>query len=224
MRQMLKTIVWNSSVRRFLNRCLFGNSRKIHGTGNTIHVGKSLLTNTSILIEGNDNRVCIGDDIRMFHAQIVIRGNGCQIHLSGFGYFSGKLLCADIGSTIAIGSGVTAEDASIAAYEGTSIHIANDCALGAGVDIHSSDAHAIYDTASGKRLNPAQSVDIQRHVWLAQGVTILKGATIGEGAIIGAKSLVSHATPIPSFAMAVGIPARPICSNIRWTRERAGTC
>lgn len=224
MRQVFRTLVVNTPLRHLVNRFLFGNSRKIRGKGNSVHIGKSLLKATAILVDGNDNSLWIGDDVELFQTKISIKGSSCRIKLSGSGYFSGKLICADMGSIIDIDSGVTAENASLAAYEGTTIHIANDCALGDGVDIHSSDAHAICDATSGKRLNPAQNIDIQRHVWLAQGVTILKGATIGEGAMVGAKSLVSHATPIPPFAMAVGIPARPIGSNIRWTRERTGNC
>lgn len=222
MRQMIKTIVLNSPVRFFLNRFLFGNSRKIHGKGNTILVGKSLLTDTSILMEGKDNRLCIGDGVRLFRTQIVIRGNGCKIHLAGPGYFSGKILCGDEGSSILVNSGVTAEGTSLVAYEGTSIEIDNDCALSWNVEIHSSDSHAIYDAHSGKRLNTAQNVKIHRHVWVAQGATILKGSVVGEGAIVGAKTLVSRATPIPPHTLAVGIPARIAGTDVVWTRERSG--
>lgn len=220
--RFFKTLVLNSPLRNVLNGYLFGNSRKIRGKGNKIQIGQSLLTDTSILIEGNNNIVSIGNDVRMYRTQIVIKGNACKIELSGMGYFSGKLFCGDDGSGIFLGNGVTAEGASLVAYEGTSIRIGNDCALSWNVEIHSSDSHAIYDERSKSRINPAQSIEIHRHVWVAQGVTILKGSVIGEGAMIGAQTLVSHATPIPPGTIAVGIPARLIGKNVHWTRERTG--
>lgn len=214
------TLLW--PVRYLINRFLFGNSRKIRGKGNSIHIGNSLLTETSILIEGDGNVLHIGDGLRLFHVRIVVKGRGCRIVFEGPGYFTGKLICGDSGSRIKIGSGGTTEGALLVAHEGTSIQIGNDCALGSGVTIQSSDTHAIYDTLSGKRLNPAQDIEIQRHVWIAQGATILKGSVIGEGAVIGARALVTRANPIPPSAIAVGIPAQTVSRNIHWTRERTG--
>ena len=45
-------------------------------------------------------------------------------------------------------------------------------------------------------------------VWLGYGATIMSGVTIGHGAVIGAKAVVAR--DIPSYAIAVGNPARVI--------------
>lgn len=202
--QLIKTIILNSPVRIVFNRFLRGNSRKIRGKGHVVHIGQSLLANISILIEENGNTVWIGNGLRLFQTQIVVKGNDCKIQLSGPDYFSGKLICGDTGSTIVIGNGVTSEGAMLVAHEGTSIHVGNDCALGSGVEIHSSDSHAVYDAVSEKRLNPAQNVEIHRHIGMAQESTILKETVIGDGSHCGDKSPGNPSPPFPRMQLPLG--------------------
>lgn len=61
-------------------------------------------------------------------------------------------------------------------------------------------------------------VTIEDGVWLGEGCVILKGVTIGRRAVIGANAVV--AKDIPSFSIAVGIPARVIrtidIANSNW--------
>lgn len=52
------------------------------------------------------------------------------------------------------------------------------------------------------------SVQIGNNVWIGDNVIILSGVKIGDGAIIGAGSVVTN--NIPSFAIAVGDPAKVI--------------
>jgi acetyltransferase-like isoleucine patch superfamily enzyme len=51
-------------------------------------------------------------------------------------------------------------------------------------------------------------VEIGPGVWMGAGAKILDGVTIGEHAIIGAQAVVRE--PVPSYAIAVGIPAKVI--------------
>lgn len=53
-----------------------------------------------------------------------------------------------------------------------------------------------------------QDIVIGDDVWIAANVTVLKGVNIGGGAVIGAGSVVTK--DIPSYAVAVGNPARVI--------------
>lgn len=55
---------------------------------------------------------------------------------------------------------------------------------------------------------PVRSVSIGDDVWIGTRVTILPGVKIGTGAVIGACSVVTK--DIPSYAVAVGNPARVI--------------
>ncbi|MBQ8805588.1 MAG: acyltransferase [Bacteroidaceae bacterium] len=61
-------------------------------------------------------------------------------------------------------------------------------------------------------------VKIGNNVWLGQHVTILKGVTIGDNVIIGAGSIVSKS--IPSNSVAVGSPAKVICTFEEYYQKR----
>ena len=51
-------------------------------------------------------------------------------------------------------------------------------------------------------------VSIGCDCWLGEDVSVIKGGNIGDGCVIGAKALVNSS--IPSYKIAVGIPARVI--------------
>mgnify|MGYP001323331499 CR=1 FL=1 len=54
----------------------------------------------------------------------------------------------------------------------------------------------------------SDGIVIENDVWLGTGVRVLDGVTIGEGAVVGAGSVVTKS--IPSYAIAVGVPAKVI--------------
>jgi acetyltransferase-like isoleucine patch superfamily enzyme len=51
-----------------------------------------------------------------------------------------------------------------------------------------------------------EPVRIGHDVWIGYGAVVLKGVTIGNGAIVGAGAVVTRS--IPSYSIAVGVPAR----------------
>ncbi|WP_300668860.1 hypothetical protein [Desulfoluna sp.] len=61
-----------------------------------------------------------------------------------------------------------------------SITIGNNTSLSRNVKIMTSDGHNI--TQGKRRINPAKSISIGDHVWLADGVAVLKGG--GQWAVI----------------------------------------
>ncbi|WP_254789998.1 acyltransferase, partial [Vibrio cholerae] len=86
------------------------------------------------------------------------------------------------------------------------------CMFSRNVKLMTSDGHDIL--RDGKRINPAKSIYIGSHVWLADNVTILKGVDIGSGSIIGINSTVTKS--IGQYCIAAGNPARKIKDNISW--------
>lgn len=53
-------------------------------------------------------------------------------------------------------------------------------------------------------------VVIGDNVWLGEGVIVLKGVTIGKGSVVGAGAVVT--SDIPSYSLALGVPARVVKS------------
>lgn len=58
---------------------------------------------------------------------------------------------------------------------------------------------------------PAQHLRIGNDVWIGANATVVGDVTIGDGAVIGAGAVVVR--DIPPYAVAVGVPARPVRSR-----------
>lgn len=93
---------------------------------------------------------------------------------------------------------------------GPQVSIGDDVVMGPEVVIMTT-SHGFDDLNRPIRLQPeppVRSVSIGDDVWIGTRVTILPGVKIGTGAVIGACSVVTK--DIPSYAVAVGNPARVI--------------
>lgn len=67
-------------------------------------------------------------------------------------------------------------------------------------------------------VNSSGKVKIGNNIVFGQNVTILKGVTIGDNCIIGAGSIITHS--IPDNSVAVGVPARVICTLDEYYQKR----
>jgi serine acetyltransferase len=89
------------------------------------------------------------------------------------------------------------------------IEIGKDVLIGPGVFI-ASHGHMFNETAVSMREQPTKfaKISIEDDVWIGSNAVILPGIKIGRGSIVGAGAVVSK--NIPSYSIAVGIPARVI--------------
>ncbi len=221
MKNRLKAILVRSGLLRIWNRHLGGNRTRVFGAGNQIHIGRSLLTQTRIRIEGRHNLVTIGDGCRLRDLKIIVVGENLRVSIAEHCQLRGKIKVEDTGSQISVGAGTTMENGYLGAYEGTSITVGNDCMFSDQVGIRTGDMHSILDSVTQGRLNPSDSITIQPRVWLCRGVTVLKGCTIGSDTVVGGYSVVTGS--LPAGVLAVGSPAKVIRQGITWKRERVGT-
>lgn len=161
---------------------------------NQVNIGKNVgISGCQVIIKGNNNTLIIGNSARLRDIIIEIVGENCQI---------------EIGDSCVIGHG-----SYLSAKENdTSLIIGKNCMFSRNVNILTSDGHPIYQ--NGIKLNPAKSITINDHVWLADNVTVLKGVSIGSGCVIGIHSLVTKS--IYKNSVAVGIPAKIIKNQIEW--------
>lgn len=86
------------------------------------------------------------------------------------------------------------------------ITIGNDVTMSIRVTVMAHDA----STKKTLGYTKVGQVHIGNHVFIGANTTILPGVTIGDYAVIGAGSIVTH--NIPARTVAVGVPAKEICS------------
>ena len=191
----------------------------IHGTNNKIdNLGS--FKNVTLDIDGNNNRIQIGKNTQICNALIYIRGDH---HLIQFGdnctFGKGELWIEDHHCSLIIHNNTTVERAHLAVTEPYSkMEIHEDCMLAKFVEIRTGDSHTILDVSTGRRINKAENVTIEEHVWIGTHAKILKGETIKQNSIIGTGSVVT--SDIPANSIATGVPAKVVRNGINWDRTR----
>ena len=111
-------------------------------------------------------------------------------------------------SAIEIGSNVGLNDCTyLSSLYG--ISIGDNTRIGEFVSIRDND-HKFSDTDIPIHSQgfTGAAIKIGNDVWIGRGVYVGKGVQIGDGAVIGANSVVTK--NIPSYAVAVGVPAKVI--------------
>lgn len=170
------------------------------GKKNSIYIGRcSVLNHTAIRIRGNNNCLKIGDNVYV--------GKGCSFWMEG----------NNLSITIGDNTTFTHSVHFCAQENNVCIEVGKDCMFSNNIIIRTSDSHPIYALGSDQRLNPAASVKIGNHVWIAPHSTIMKNADIENGAIIGSNTLINK--HVPQNVLAVGAPMKIVKENIYWTRE-----
>jgi len=125
----------------------------------------------------------------------------------------------DDNNLIEIGCGSSMEGQSqLAACEGTSIIIGDDCMFSHQVNLSTTDSHSIEDL-EGNRINQAKDIQIGNHVWIGQKTLVLKGSSVADNCIVGAYSLVNKKLTETNSIYA-GHPAHKVKEGINWNRER----
>lgn len=166
----------------------------VSGEGNRIELGKADIYNSTILIEGSNCSLQIGDNTRIYNLKLQIKSDNCLVSIGQCTTFAGgTIVCAGNGNQITVGK---------------------RCMIAEGVDIWNSDTHMI--TIQGKEITNHQPITIMDHVWLGKGATVLKGVTIGANAIVGMKSVVTH--DINPGTVNAGVPAAEIRDGANWHR------
>ncbi|MDD3319931.1 MAG: acyltransferase [Paludibacter sp.] len=186
---------------------------------NSIKYTGSMLKNTSIQINGSNNSIFIAPKNRLINCKITIIGTNCKLYIENNCTLKNlELWLEDNGSEIFIGNTSSMEGGHIAATEGESIKIGNDCMFSHRIEIRSGDSHSIYQKDSDKRINNAKPVVIGSHVWLGADAKILKGAVIIGGAVIATGAVVTGV--VEANSIYAGNPAKKVKENIYWDRER----
>jgi len=191
--------------------------------GNFLSIDDAVdVSDLEVVIRGVGNSIKIGRGCVLSKMSILIESDGNSIHLSENVRFSGKIIMKiSSGNSLKIGSRTTIGGVNIICGESTAIKIGRDCMLSWGLEIRSTDSHAIYDIESNCRVNPAENIDVGDDVWVGARAMIVKGARIGNGCVVGMGSLVSNGGELENCVYA-GVPARVVRKGVRWERKLLG--
>lgn len=179
-----------------------------------------LLKKVTIKVGGKNNRLILGEGVELTHCEIRLDGENNLIEIGpNVRFSSGKIyLRQTSGQHIRIGADTTVEGAYLLIDEAASIDIGRDCMLSTDILIRTGDKHSILDAATGQRLNDSKDVKIADRVWIGRDVQILKGTVLHPESVVGACSLVSKAFDEGNCVVA-GVPAKVVKRGIRWDRD-----
>jgi acetyltransferase-like isoleucine patch superfamily enzyme len=145
------------------------------------------------------------------HDCVIYLGKRLRLPTSG-------IVCAN-GAHVAIFDDVRAtNNLRIDARNNGFVYLLGDCLIGPDVRIDTDDKHAILDAATKLRVNQrGGTVIVNKHVWLARGVSLMGGANIGSHSVIGASSIVKKT--VPEGCVVVGAPGKIVRKGITWTED-----
>lgn len=219
---VIKKLVSRSGLAPIVMRMRSNITKRIVGYGNVIQYGNSLLRSVEMDIVGNHNSVVINDGCTLNGLKIRIRGDNHKIIIESGCRFNGGgvLWFEDQNGVLIVGRNTTFENVHIAVTEPYSrVDIGEDCMFAYDIDIRTGDSHSILDLATMQRLNFAENVRIDRHVWVAAHCTVLKGVHIREGSVVATGACVTKAFEESNVVLA-GNPAKVVKRQITWARER----
>ncbi|MVM33714.1 acyltransferase [Spirosoma sp. HMF4905] len=198
-------------------------TKKIRGKQNKITVdGSAFCVNCVADIIGRYNTIIIEEGARLNGVTFYIRGNSNRIFIAKQAQFKrgGSLWVEDERCEIRIGERTEIEDAHIAVTEpGSTIQIGKDCLLAYDIDVRTGDSHSILDAVTQQRINYANDVIIDDHVWIAAHCSILKGVHIRNDSIVATRSVVTKSFDQEGVIIG-GNPAKILREHITWNRDR----
>lgn len=185
-----------------------------------VFAGEPVTHNVSIRFKGSNNTLIVDRNARLRRLKIFCDCDNARIEIGATRAGIPRLaptIRAGQDATVKIGRDVSMTAATfISATEGTTVTIGDDVMFATGNEVRADDAHPIFDTDTGDRVNVSRSIAIGPHVWLARDAVVLGGVTIGEGTVVGYRSLVTRS--LPNNCIAVGSPAAVIRRNVAWER------
>lgn len=180
-----------------------------------------LMLNCKLYIEGHNNTIKINKGCFLRNVNIKISGNNHSIIFEEGSSINeyGRIIIEDEGNELIVGEGTQINGCFLTLRDDkTKILIGKNCLFSAQVVIRTSDAHSITDQ-KGNRINPGKNVEINDHVWIGYGATILKGCHIGNDCVIGSNAVVGNQN-IPSNSVVAGNPGKIVKSEISWDVNR----
>lgn len=162
-----------------------------------IHSG-AILKNCTINVSGNNNRIVFGEKTFANFADLCTENDNNNIIIGKRTSLCGKI--------------------HLAAIEGTSITIGEDCLFSSDIVFRTGDSHSILDL-DGNRTNPSKDIIINNHVWVGHRVLVNKGVFIGADNIVGTGAILTKEYRQTNSVIA-GVPAKVVKAGVNWSAKR----
>jgi acetyltransferase-like isoleucine patch superfamily enzyme len=179
--------------------------------GEAVNIGHSVCCDAS----PTGNEILIGDRVKLGD-NVLITGAGTDARIvlhNGVSLDRGVDLKAHDNGYIEVGEGTYIGPYVCLAGPG-SIRLGRNCLIASHVGMYA-NSHNFSDV--NRPINSqgltCKGIEIEDDCWLGSGVKIVDGVRIGKGSVIGAGAVVTR--NIPSFSVAVGVPARVISRRDR---------
>ena len=202
----------------FYNAFPFNN--KIKGTKNNEVLVNGMMQHCRISFNGINNVVEIKDGAILKDCTLNISGNNNRIVFGERTYAHFADLCTeDNHNSILIGDRTSlCGRIHLAAIEGTTIEIGQNCLFSSDIVFRTGDSHSILNM-DGERINPSKNIKICDHVWVGHRVLVNKGVTLGKNNIVGTGAVVTKSVNESNVVIA-GVPAKVVKTDVNWDAER----
>lgn len=195
-------------------------NNRVKGKRRNKVVAKGLLKGCKIVFLGRNNTVEVKSGAILKGCFIHIDGNGNHVVFEENSFAKGADLCTENDNNrIRIGKRTSlCGYVHLAAIEGTSIDIGEDCLFSSEIVFRTGDSHSILDLEEN-RINPSEDIKIEDHVWIGHRVCVNKGVRIASDNIVGTAAVVTK-TFGDSHSVIAGVPAKVVKMGVSWDKER----
>lgn len=165
----------------------------VYGDNNVIEIAEDcMLSNTSVLIYGNNNRLTIDKKARFM--------GPCRITMEG-------------DSSLLIGEDAGVRDVQFILKD-ADIEVGKLCMFSNHIVLRNTDSHKVISIEDNRVKNQACDIRLGEHVWIGQNATILKGVSIGSNSIVAMGTIVTK--DVPDNSIVAGVPSRVVKTGITW--------
>ncbi len=203
------------------------NTFTCHGSENPIDfedLDSVKFLNEGLIVNNNgqNNKVIVGEGVIFNNFRITLDSDNNEVHIGSKCQLTGHVVMKlTDNNVLLIGKETTVGGANFICGEGCTITIGKDCMIAWGIEMRTTDSHAIFDLDTGLRINHGKDIVIADHVWIGAHVIVLKGAVIPQNSIVSIRAVVASAFNEEGIILG-GVPAKVIKSNVRWERPLLG--
>ncbi len=163
-----------------------------------------------------NNLIVCGRNVRVKRLTIQMHGRGNRLEIGDNANLSGMISIYGDGVIVRIGDNFDAKGCKLVAWD-ADVTIGADCLFADAIELRSGDIHAIFDAASGQRLNPPAPIALGDRVWVGSYASLLKGTAIPADSVVATRAVVTKTFDQPGVVLA-GAPARVVRTGVCWKR------